>query len=64
MVENLRSQLSLLFTALLLTTTSISVVSGQPAGGWLISDSDYESIIIMFCTVRSIPLAQWSDNPR
>ena len=35
------SQLSLLITALLFVTTAIiSVVSGQPSGEWLISESD------------------------
>jgi hypothetical protein len=46
MAENRRPLLSLLFTALLLTTTSISVVSGQPAGEclgeWLICENDSE----------------------
>ena len=40
-MANRCSQLSLLLTALLfVTTTIISVVSGQPSGEWLIYDGD------------------------
>ena len=43
-MANRCSQLSLLLTALLFVTAIISVVSGQPGGEWLISESD----LIMF----------------
>jgi hypothetical protein len=48
MVENRCSQLSLMLIALLFVIATNSVVSGQPTGEWLISESQL-TLAVLYC---------------